>query len=196
MFNFNLETPNDHRVHKYSLTRDTTPLSYSEVLTLWQTDESFRALFISLLADSPFSAYRWETPPISQQNQNRPFEFVLLNSPSLNRPPDIEAYQDHFSTDEVNEGIVIFANLGKDATLVVPSPRTSAESYMHLASFMRQAPIAQQHALWRIVAETVQDNLSSQPLWLSTAGGGVAWLHVRLDSRPNYYSYRTYRDAF
>ncbi|MGI9175867.1 MAG: DUF6940 family protein [Rhodothermales bacterium] len=25
-------------------------------------------------------------------------------------------------------------------------------------------------------------------MWLSTAGGGVSWLHVRLDSRPKYYA--------
>ncbi len=33
------------------------------------------------------------------------------------------------------------------------------------------------------------------PLWLSTAGGGVAWLHVRLDSRPKYYGYSPYKTA-
>jgi len=31
------------------------------------------------------------------------------------------------------------------------------------------------------------------PTWLSTAGGGVAWLHVRLDTRPKYYRYNPYR---
>jgi hypothetical protein len=35
--------------------------------------------------------------------------------------------------------------------------------------------------------------LGSTPIWLSTAGDGIAWLHVRLDSRPKYYSYGPYR---
>ena len=30
------------------------------------------------------------------------------------------------------------------------------------------------------------------PTWVSTAGGGVAWLHVRLDSAPKYYTHRPY----
>jgi hypothetical protein len=32
-----------------------------------------------------------------------------------------------------------------------------------------------------------------QPVWLSTAGAGVAWLHVRLDDRPKYYGHGPYR---
>ena len=30
-------------------------------------------------------------------------------------------------------------------------------------------------------------------LWLSTAGLGVYWLHLRLDTRPKYYSFQPYR---
>ena len=29
--------------------------------------------------------------------------------------------------------------------------------------------------------------------WLSTAGMGVYWLHVRVDSRPKYYRYQGYK---
>lgn len=39
------------------------PVEFSEVLRRWQDDPVFRAFFIALLAD-PFSAFRWETPPI------------------------------------------------------------------------------------------------------------------------------------
>jgi hypothetical protein len=33
----------------------------------------------------------------------------------------------------------------------------------------------------------------ANPEWLSTAGAGVSWLHVRLDDRPKYYGYAPYR---
>jgi hypothetical protein len=36
--------------------------------------------------------------------------------------------------------------------------------------------------------------LSARPVWLSTAGAGVAWLHVRLDDRPKYYGFDEYRE--
>jgi hypothetical protein len=31
------------------------------------------------------------------------------------------------------------------------------------------------------------------PLWISTSGLGVYWLHVRLDARPKYYTYAPFR---
>ncbi|MBX3248007.1 MAG: hypothetical protein KF901_12575 [Myxococcales bacterium] len=32
-------------------------------------------------------------------------------------------------------------------------------------------------------------------VWLSTAGLGVDWLHVRLDARPKYYRHAPYKRA-
>jgi hypothetical protein len=83
--------------------------------------------------------------------------------------------------------VVAFANLGGDAFLVAPTPRAEPATYTHLAAFARGAPTTQQHAF--------TERLSDRPLWLSTNGLGVAWLHARLDSRPKYYSYPPYRQA-
>jgi hypothetical protein len=33
-----------------------------------------------------------------------------------------------------------------------------------------------------------------RPLWLSTAGGGVDWVHMRLDDQPKYYRHLPWRD--
>ena len=86
-----------------------------------------------------------------------------------------------------------FLNLGKDATLVAPCPQVANNAYTHIAAFTRKAPTSQQHQLWQTVGATVEQKVSNKPLWLSTAGAGVYWLHVRLDSRPKYYSYKPYR---
>lgn len=42
------------------------------------------------------------------------------------------------------------------------------------------------------MGETIQQRVSASLLWLITAGMGVFWLHLRLDSRPKYYSHRPY----
>ena len=194
MFDATWEISNHNRVYKYTVTREGQRISYAEVLNLWSEKEDFRSFFISLLADSPFSAYRWETPPITKNNLDRPFEFVLLDSPGLASYPDRRTFADYFTTDDVNDGIVVFENLGGDATLVVPSPGDATSDYGHLAAFVRSAPDAQQQSLWRIVGQTVRQQISERPIWLSTAGGGVAWLHVRLDCRPKYYGYVPYRN--
>src|SRR5262249_13567392 len=122
------------------------------------------------------------------------FEFVILDSPGLARSPDKNAFSEHFGS-EVEGGVVEFPNLGKDAIMVVPCPIAVPSAYGHLAAFVRQAPEAQQHALWQLVGSAMQRRLSTKPVWLSTAGAGVSWLHVRLDDRPKYYGHAPYREV-
>src|SRR5439155_23730819 len=160
----------------------------------WQTDSEFRSFFVGVLAGSPFSAFRWETPPITTASANRPFEFVLVDSPGLARTPDADAFGEHFRG-EVEGGVVEFPNLGKDAIMIVPCPLGPPSAYGHLGAFMREAPEAQQHALWKLVGAAMQRRLGAKQVWLSTAGAGVSWLHVRLDDRPKYYEYAPYRDS-
>ncbi len=192
MFDAEIENIEHNRVTKYQLKRHNTPLTYSEVLGLWQSDADFRNFYTHLLADSPFEAYLWETPPLTQSTMANPFEFVLINSPWFcSRQTDTKVFDDYFADDE--QGIVSFANLSGDATLIVPSPRTDTDAYGHLAAFIHQAPSSQIDALWRVIGTMVKSRIGKTPLWLSTAGGGVAWLHVRLDSNPKYYGFSPYR---
>jgi len=177
---------------RFAIDLDGAPVSYAETLRRWREDAAFRSSFINLLADAPFAAFRWETPPITTATANRPFEFVLLDSPSLARNPEIDAFAEHFRSATAGR-VIEFPNLGKDAIMVVPCPGGAISAYSHLGAFVRQAPEAQRHALWAQVGAAMQRRLSAKPVWLSTAGAGVAWLHVRLDDRPKYYGYAPYR---
>ena len=184
------------RVTRYRISSGDAILSYSTVLDLWQSDPGFRDHFTALLNDSPFSGYRWETPAITDATLDRPFEFMLINTPGFcTRKTDANTYAKYFSEDDTDAGIVVFQNLGGDATLIVPSPRDSDTAYGHLAAFVSHAPQAQVHSIWRVIATQVKSKIGSQPLWVSTAGGGVAWLHVRLDARPKYYAHTPYKTA-
>jgi len=51
------------RTRKTLVDLDSSPMPFAEVLRRWQSDAEFRSFFIALLADAPFSAFRWETPP-------------------------------------------------------------------------------------------------------------------------------------
>lgn len=196
MFAVNIDEVEPNCVMRYLMKRDDAALSFSEVLDLLRTDPKFQSYITQVLADSPFSAYRWETPGLTISNLSQPFQFVLLNAPEFaSRPTDRISFKEHFTTDDKDDGVIAFTNLGGDAMLVVPSPRADSSAYGHLAAFIRNAPARQVHSFWRIVSETVQARISEAPLWLSTAGGGVAWLHARLDARPKYYGYAPYRTA-
>ena len=115
-----------------------TPLAYGDALSLMQESAAFRTLMISELARAPFEAFRWETPPVNLASVDRPFEFVLLDSPGLIKVPNFDAFREYFES-AAHENVLAFPNLGNDATLIVPSRQGPAEAYGHLAAFVRGA---------------------------------------------------------
>jgi hypothetical protein len=172
------------------------PLSYAEAIERWTDDERFRDWFAGLLVDAPFEAYCWETPAVTRSNLDRHFEWVLVDVPALARlRPDPESFAEPFARCESGDGVAAFSNLGGDAFLIAPLPLGAASRYSHLASFVRSAPRSQCHALWQTVGTAIEQHLGDAPLWVSSAGLGVSWLHVRLDTRPKYYRFAPYRAA-
>ena len=91
--------------------------------------------------------------------------------------------------------VVTFESLGKDALLVAPCPGVQGTNFAHLARFVATASDEQSSALWQCVGESIERRLNVRPTWLSTAGLGISWLHVRLDTRPKYYRHAPYRSA-
>jgi hypothetical protein len=106
--------------------------------------------------------------------------------------PDPTPFRAHLDGAEPGD-VIAFENLGRDALLIVPRPLGPPTCYAHLASFVRCAPAAQQIALWQAVGRAVRERIGPRPFWLSTAGMGVSWLHVRLDQRPKYYRFQEYK---
>jgi len=148
---------------------------------------------VEALRGSPFAAYFWETPPITAATVERPFEFVTVRGPALAQlRASPRAFAAHLRPGEV----ATFPNLGADAILVSPGTTGRDSSYAHLGSYLREAPDTQVQALWSAVGEALAAWLRehpSRPVWVSTSGLGVPWVHVRLDSRPKYYTYVPYR---
>lgn len=179
---------------QYTLRLDGRSASYGEVLAGWRENASCREVLFEVLDEAPYFAYFWEHPPLTRSTLDRPYEFVLIDAPALARvQPEPETFIEHFTTAGEGEQVVTFANLGRDAVLVVPRPIAEPSAYPHLAAFIRNAPLAQRHAFLCTIGHAMEQRLSDAPTWLSTAGLGVYWLHARLDSRPKYYRYGEYR---
>ena len=172
------------------------PLSYAQTVELWCGDARFPDWFSELLIRVSSEACCWETPPVRRSNLDRDFEFVAVDVPALrDLDPDPGPFAEHFARCDPRDGVAAFSNLGGDALLVAPLPIGVAPAYAHLVAFLRSAPRSQRHALWRVVGAAVGKRLGDEPLWVSTAGLGVSWLHIRLDSRPKYYRFEPYRSA-
>ena len=182
------------------LNSDSTPLSFRQAVDLWadeQQGEMFR-LFTSLaIASSTYQALRWETPSVNAATVDREFEFVLIDAPSLQRKENPLPFADPFKTQIKTDPSQIhatFPNIGRNAIMVAPLPTNSAGvNHCHLASYLRTADQADGNALWLAVGKAMQVRLNERDVWLNTAGGGVAWLHVRLDDRPKYYHHAEYK---
>src|SRR5262249_47321331 len=155
-----------------------------QVISRWRSNELFVAEWIERLAEIPFGAYCWETPPLTRPMLDRPFECVFVESRALARlTADSQPFEEDFRK---TGGSVAFLSLGKDALLVAPCPTSDSTCYTHLAGFLRTASKEEACHLWRTVADELDGRLTDVPVWLSTAGLGVSWLHVRLDTRPKY----------
>jgi len=189
-----LETLKQGRVVRVGVHRDGGPATFAEVIDGWREDAGFRAVFVDVLARAPFLGYFWETPPVARETAGRPFEFVMVDGPALAlMDPDPDAFARYFEAAGPDAEVAAFANLGGDAFLVTPTPRAAPHVYPHIAAFARNAAMNQQHAFWQAVGCAMSDRLADRPVWLSTSGLGVAWLHARLDSRPKYYTFDAYR---
>jgi hypothetical protein len=179
-----------------TLTTGGAPLSFRDVLDGWRLGGAFTDRWAELLADVPLEAYAWEVPPLSTEGVDRPFECVFVSSPPLaSASPEPGPFAERFrAARERRASVATFESLGRDALLVAPCPEGQPESYTHIAVFHRRGSRAQVTALWAAVATGLEARLGHVPAWLSTAGLGVHWLHVRIDSRPKYYRHRPYAD--
>lgn len=168
-------------------------LSYGEVLEGWSGDEGFQASFGALLRGFDAPSFFWEVAPVTAGTLDQPFEFAVIPAAPPGAP-DRETFAAQFGAgDEGDEGAVAFRNLGGDARLVTASPAQEGADYRDLAAFLRNAPAAQQNALWRVLSTTIREALSDRPIWVLVAGRGVFWVHLRIEGRPKYYRFAPFR---
>lgn len=177
---------------EYDVHQDGSVLSFRQLFERLGSSPDFADWYSESLGNFEADAFYWELPPLTHSTLDDDARYVLIEAPMLARlPAEPSPFAAHFEKNP-NEDVVVFPNLGRDATLIVPAPRGPLDAYPHFAAFLRKADQSQVRSLWRVTAETVLDHVSDRPTWVSTAGGGVFWLHLRLDSRPKYYQHRPY----
>lgn len=163
------------------------------MLAGWREHASFRAAWSAELASVAFAAYCWECPAVTLESLGSPFECVFVESAALpGERPDPSVFAAHFRP---GERAATFGNLGGDALLVAPCPEPPPADFAHLARFQATASTGAKDAFWQAVGTALGARLGARFTWLSTAGLGVPWLHVRLDEQPKYFRHAPYRRA-
>lgn len=170
--------------------------SWRAVLDALATDGSVATVLERAITQVPFPGVFWECGPVVGRDLDQPFQWVVVDSPAVARLiPSPGAFRAPMA-DAPAGPIAVFPNLGHDAVLVAPRPGGDGEQAAHLVDFLRTARSSRRRALWTAIGSACQERLSARPdapLWLSTSGLGVPWLHVRLDDRPKYITWRPFR---
>ena len=177
---------------RFKIEENNKLLSFKEVFEHWKNTPAFIQFYVNALIAFPYEEFFWEHPAVKTAYLDRPYETILLKSSSFkNRKVDERSFKEKIETEAL---IAVFPNLGKNATLVVPTKHHSPAIYKHLGSFLRAASSLQVQAIFQQLGETLLAEITKGKLvWLNTAGLGVIWLHIRLDSRPKYYKVATYK---
>jgi hypothetical protein len=184
----------DGAVPTYRVTKDGASLRWRTFAEALQRADELRGVLIEALASAEHAAYFFECAPWLA-GLDPAVEWVLVPTRAFDvTTPDPSSFRDLL---QGAVHVTTFANLRGDATLVVPTEDADRAVYGHLASFVRAAPRAQVDALFVAVGAALEAvrARSKDTLWLSTAGLGVDWLHVRIDSRPKYYRHGPYKQG-
>jgi hypothetical protein len=179
---------------------DGSQVSFADVLDALSSFNSHDALpimapLLQLMHQqaSMRGAFLFECVPVNADSLARtPFQCAIITSDSLRHiVEDRATFAEHFPQPGVDDlRVVAFDNLSGDAIMVVPTPADGA-NYAHLASFSLSAPRATQATLWQRTAVEVLERVrqrGARPIWLSTHGLGVSYLHVRICDKPKYYT--------
>ena len=169
-------------------------LAIVEVLEKWRSEQKFRRYFSNLLSECSFQAFTWEVKPFNGRVLEQNFEFVLAKSTRLEKvKASPRPFAKQFKQMPSSQSVIAFQNIENDATFVTPRPLDMDQNvYSHLGAFLRYGPKSQRDDFWKFLAESITDNLSLRPLWLSTAKVGRHWFHARIDSKPKHYRHQPY----
>mmetsp|Transcript_11680 Transcript_11680/g.20034 ORF Transcript_11680/g.20034 Transcript_11680/m.20034 type:complete len:320 (+) Transcript_11680:230-1189(+) len=183
------------------LLQDSAPFRKELAETLYDTvkdmDENDKA------HHQPLHSVFWEFTPMSLADVEsyHHAKFCVMKTRKLHPEPDFVAFEKQFET-SLDGHTASFWNLGNDAMLVVPLPTKDKLDFADLSNFLRytnhEEGFGLRDKLFQSVGEALKTGLESQThrkLWLSTSGSGVAYLHVRLDTRPKYYSNKQYAEG-
>src|SRR5918996_3019468 len=122
MWGTRVDVLSEGNVRRVAVLRDGAAVSYAEVVEQWRASRPFRTFFAALLAEPPYQAYFWETPPVSCATAAQAFEFVLVDSARLAAmAPEPGAFADRFAP---GQAVSDLSNPPGRGLLVAPTPPT------------------------------------------------------------------------
>jgi len=192
----------DFSVRSNKIYRGSTPMTAKDVMTSFQEDVNFNFWWIDYLSSFE-KPYFFECAPVTESNfDTKEFKFEIIESEELSHRywTNLEDFSEYIKkTNKIKTAS--FLNLRKDTTLLIPQPLKGIDinSYSQLYTFMKDAPLRQKIDFWKDVGQQFENSLlsgssgssssklSKKPLYMSTHGLGVSYIHIRFANKPKYY---------
>ena len=146
----------------------------------------------------------WECTPIfvgRAAESSCSLRFCVTRARTLEgEGPDFMTFSEHFQTAASSDEVTTFPNLGGDAILIAPTPK-SGQNFASLATWLRETRNNEDsrdkvfEAVGKALVSRVEQQRSAKSaniIWVSTSGAGVSWLHFRIDNYPKYYTNQKY----
>ena len=130
------------------------------------------------------SRFQWNTS-VLKNNGNIEFKQSFKTDYNLPTIQNKKEFQEYILKSK-NKYVVAFPNLSGDTILVIPIP-VHGKNYATLRDFIDNAPLIQQQAFWKKVANIAKGSELNGDVWISVHGLGVAYTHVRISHTPKYY---------
>jgi hypothetical protein len=183
---------------------------------------SIQKEFIRILKDVPskysnsdisIKSYYFQTPNIC--SLDIPIEFVLIKTYSLHmKKADWSKYSEYMNRKPRNRHSLSFINLSGSVMLTIPFNKKKDIRYGHIKDYITYASKEEIYDIFSEIGIQIEIHNEARrsinikkssdqgqcnnkdfcyPLYLSTHGYGVQWLHFRLEESPLYYNYDSYK---
>ncbi len=161
------------------------PFTWQQLAQALMNDADFCDLWNQTWADLPFD-FEWQPVPIHPYTA-KTHPFFAIAFPAQFSPADPSDFQRYLKALKPEALTATFTNFSGDAQLLIPA---ETGDYGHIAAFCRTAMPEMWRSLWQQTGEMCLAAISQQTsVWCNTHGHGVAWLHIRFDSRLKYAAF-------
>lgn len=153
--------------------------------------------------DTSFKSYYFQTPDIC--SLNIPIEFVLIKTYNLHKKKaSWVKYAEYMKRKPRNRHSLSFINLTGTVMLTIPFNKKKDIKYGHIKDYMTYATNEEIYDILlelgiqiekynKMYSINIKNKKFCYPLYLSTHGYGVQWVHFRLEQYPLYYNYDLYK---
>jgi hypothetical protein len=169
---------------------DANRITFREFFDHLESNERFRSVLVSALAECELKSFVWETPSVDKRALVNEFECALTEVPA---PPKAKVNRLKFAEQfREGESVVAFPSPEGTGQIVVPCPKQAEGWYADVATFLRRVHPSQVDALFSTLARVAKPMLASERVRIRSSAPGASWLHFTVGPSPKPAAYAGY----